>query len=53
MGTEREYRIVSAGEDGMILWWNLVAPYNGNDMSKVDRTNMRDDNKMLVTARLN
>ena len=23
---EREYRIVTGGEDGMICWWNLVCP---------------------------
>lgn len=24
---EREYRLITGGEDGTIMWWNLVAPY--------------------------
>lgn len=27
---KREYRIVTGGEDGMIIWWNLVAPFNAD-----------------------
>lgn len=51
MGPEREYRIVTAGEDGTIIWWNLTAPYNGDDLSHVDRSIMREDHKLLVTVR--
>jgi hypothetical protein len=25
---EREYRIVTGGEDGMIIWWNFKASFN-------------------------
>lgn len=35
-GVQREYRLVSAGEDGMVFFWNIVASYNGNDLSKVE-----------------
>ena len=50
-GPEREYRIVSAGEDGVVIWWNLTAPYNANDMTHVDRSIMQEDHKLLVTVR--
>ena len=39
-GPEREYRLVSSGEDGMVIWWNLTAPYNASDMTQVDRSIM-------------
>ena len=35
-GMQREYRIVTAGEDGMVFFWNVVAPYNDRDLSKVE-----------------
>lgn len=25
---EREYRVVTGGEDGTIIWWNFVAVFN-------------------------
>lgn len=33
---QREYRIVTAGEDGFVFFWNMLAPYNSNDLSKVE-----------------
>lgn len=44
----REYQIITSGEDGMVFWWSFVAPYNGNDLSHVERQNARDDSKLLV-----
>lgn len=28
MDEKREYRIITGGEDGMILWWNITVPFN-------------------------
>ena len=33
---QREYRVISAGEDGMIYFWNVACGYNANDLSKVE-----------------
>lgn len=35
-GMQREYRIITSGEDGMVFFWNVVAPYNDRDLSKVE-----------------
>lgn len=33
---QREYRVITAGEDGMIYFWNVACGYNANDLSKVE-----------------
>ena len=29
----REYRVITSGEDGMVYFWNVMADYNGADLS--------------------
>ena len=36
---QREYRVLTAGEDGCIYFWNIMASYNGQDLSKVENVN--------------
>jgi len=38
----REYRLISAGEDGFVFFWNVLAPYNSNDLSKVEMQFVQD-----------
>ena len=33
---QREYRVITAGEDGMIYFWNVACGYNANDLSRVE-----------------
>ena len=33
--SDREYRLLTAGEDGMIFWWSFKAPYI-EDISVID-----------------
>ena len=33
---QREYRVLTAGEDGCIYFWNIRAGYNEHDLSKVE-----------------
>jgi len=45
---QREYRIVSSGEDGMIFFWNVLAPYSGNNLSHVESNDMRNPMSLHV-----
>ena len=47
-GSQKEYRLLSTGEDGMVFFWNVVAPYNGNDLSKVEAPDVRNPLNLLV-----
>lgn len=47
-GLQREYRLISAGEDGMVFFWNVLASYNGNDLSKVEVQDQRNPMNLLV-----
>lgn len=41
---QREYRIISSGEDGMIFFWNVLAPYSGNNLENVEYSESRRNN---------
>ena len=43
----REYQLVTGGEDGMVFWWNLRAPYI-TDLSAITPCDFRKPNAMLT-----
>ena len=45
---QREYRVITAGEDGMIYFWNVACGYNANDLSKVEMQDQRNPMNLLV-----
>jgi len=46
--SQREYRVISGGEDGMVFFWSFMADYNGHDLSKVDVADHRNPASLLV-----
>ena len=38
---DREYRLLTAGEDGMVFWWSFKAPYI-EDLTAIDKVNMEN-----------
>ncbi len=50
-GSQKEYRILSTGEDGNVFFWNVLAPYNKNDLSKVDAPDVRNPMNLLIQVK--
>lgn len=48
----REYQMITAGEDGMIFWWNFEAPYI-TDLSAITPADPRRPNDMLTVVKSN
>ena len=47
---DREYRLLTAGEDGMIFWWSFKAPYI-EDISAIEQG--EDINPITMFVRVN
>ena len=45
---QREYRVLTAGEDGCVYFWNIMASYNGQDFSKVENVNVTQTSDLFV-----
>ena len=44
---DREYRLLTAGEDGMVFWWSFKAPYI-EDLSAIDKVNMENPQSLFL-----
>ena len=44
---DREYRLLTAGEDGMIFWWSFKAPYI-EDISAIEQGEVENPVTMFV-----
>ena len=44
---EREYRLLTAGEDGMIFWWSFKAPYI-DDLTAINNVNMENPQSLFL-----
>ena len=48
--TDREYRLITAGEDGNIFWWSFRQSYN-DDLSAIEKVDLTNPMSLFLQVR--